>query len=228
MNLYSEYLREIEERKDQGLHPKPIDGGPLLAEITKQIEGSGNEHREDSLRFFIYNTLPGTTAAAGVKAQFLKRIIEGEVVVQEITKAFAFELLSHMKGGPSLEVLLDLALGTDAALAQEAAVVLKTQVFLYDADTNRLKDAYEAGHKIARDILESYARAEFFTTLPDVEEEIEVVTYIAAEGDISTDLLSPGNQAHSRSDRELHGKCLISESAQKEIEGLQANHPGKG
>ncbi len=227
MNLYSEYLREIEERKDQGLHPKPIDDGPLLAEIIAQIEDLGNEHREDSLRFFIYNTLPGTTAAAGVKAQFLKRIIEGEVEVEEITKGFAFELLSHMKGGPSLEVLLDLALGADAVLAKEAAVVLKTQVFLYDADTNRLKDAYEAGHKIARDILESYARAEFFTTLPDVEEEIEVVTYIAAEGDISTDLLSPGNQAHSRSDRELHGKCLISESAQKEIEGLQANHPGK-
>ena len=227
MNLYSEYLREIEERKDQGLHPKPIDDGPLLAEIIGHIEDLGNEHREDSLRFFIYNTLPGTTAAAGVKAQFLKRIIEGEVEVEEITKGFAFELLSHMKGGPSLEVLLDLALGADAVLAQEAAVVLKTQVFLYDADTNRLKDAYEAGHKIARDILESYARAEFFTTLPDVEEEIEVVTYIAAEGDISTDLLSPGNQAHSRSDRELHGKCLISESAQKEIEGLQANHPGK-
>jgi aconitate hydratase 2/2-methylisocitrate dehydratase len=227
MNLYSEYLRDIEERKDQGLHPKPIDGGPLLAEISEQIEDLGNEHREDSLRFFIYNTLPGTTAAAGVKAQFLKRIIEGDLEVQEITKAFAFDLLSHMKGGPSLEVLLDLALGADGVLAQEAAVVLKTQVFLYDADTNRLKDAYEAGHKIARDILESYARAEFFTTLPDVEEEIEVVTYIAAEGDISTDLLSPGNQAHSRSDRELHGKCLISESAQKEIEGLQANHPGK-
>ncbi|HAO95886.1 MAG TPA: bifunctional aconitate hydratase 2/2-methylisocitrate dehydratase [Verrucomicrobiales bacterium] len=227
MNLYSEYLREIEERKDQGLHPKPIDDGPLLAEIIAQIEDLGNEHREDSLRFFIYNTLPGTTAAAGVKAQFLKRIIEGEVEVEEISKGFAFELLSHMKGGPSLEVLLDLALGADAVLAKEAAVVLKTQVFLYDADTNRLKDAYEAGHKIARDILESYARAEFFTTLPDVEEEIEVVTYIAAEGDISTDLLSPGNQAHSRSDRELHGKCLISESAQKEIEGLQANHPGK-
>lgn len=227
MNLYSEYLREIEERKDQGLHPKPIDDGPLLAEIIGHIEDLGNEHREDSLRFFIYNTLPGTTAAAGVKAQFLKRIIEGEVEVQEIAKGFAFELLSHMKGGPSLEVLLDLALGADAVLAKEAAVVLKTQVFLYDADTNRLKDAYEAGHKIARDILESYARAEFFTTLPDVEEEIEVVTYIAAEGDISTDLLSPGNQAHSRSDRELHGKCLISESAQKEIEGLQANHPGK-
>ncbi len=227
MNLYSEYLREIEERKDQGLHPKPIDAGPLLAEIIEQIEDLGNEYREDSLRFLIYNTLPGTTAAAGVKAQFLKRIIEGTTEVHEITRTFAFELLSHMKGGPSLEVLLDLALGKDGVLAQEAAAVLKTQVFLYDADTDRLKGAHEAGHEIAREILASYARAEFFTTLPDVEEKIEVVTYIAAEGDISTDLLSPGNQAHSRSDRELHGKCLISEEAQKEIENLQASHPGK-
>ena len=227
MSLYSAYLREIEERKDQGLHPKPIDAGALLEEIIEQIQDPESEHRDDSLRFFIYNTLPGTTDAAGVKARFLKRIIEGEVVVEEITRTFAFELLSHMKGGPSLEVLLDLALGDDDVLAREAAAVIKTQVFLYDKDTDRLAEAYQAGHEIAQDILESYARAEFFTTLPDVEEEIDVVTYIAAEGDISTDLLSPGNQAHSRSDRELHGKCLISETAQEEIEDLQANHPGK-
>ncbi|MBG70724.1 MAG: bifunctional aconitate hydratase 2/2-methylisocitrate dehydratase [Roseibacillus sp.] len=227
MSLYPAYLREIEERKDQGLHPKPIDDGPLLEEIIEQIQDPGSEHREDSLRFFIYNTLPGTTDAAGVKARFLKRIIEGEVVLEEITKTFAFELLSHMKGGPSLEVLLDLALGDDDVLAREAAAIIKTQVFLYDKDTDRLSEAYQAGHEIARDILKSYARAEFFTALPDVEEEIDVVTYIAAEGDISTDLLSPGNQAHSRSDRELHGKCLISEAAQEEIEDLQANHPGK-
>ncbi|MEM9845506.1 MAG: aconitase family protein, partial [Pseudomonadota bacterium] len=38
---------------------------------------------------------------------------------------------------------------------------------------------------------------------------------------------SPGNQAHSRSDRELHGKCMISEAAQAEIQALQAKHPGK-
>ena len=58
-------------------------------------------------------------------------------------------------------------------------------------------------------------------------EEIKVVTFIAGEGDISTDLLSPGNQAHSRSDRELHGKCLISPEAQAEIEVLKAQHPDK-
>ena len=70
-------------------------------------------------------------------------------------------------------------------------------------------------------------RRNFFTKLPDVDETIDVVTYIAAEGDISTDLLSPGNQAHSRSDRELHGKCLISETAQAEITDLKNQHPDK-
>ena len=227
MDTYIDYLKEIDERKCQGLHPLPIDGEALLAEIIEQIKDSANEHRKDSLNFFIYNTLPGTTSAAGVKAAFLKAIIVGQSVVEEITPTFAFELLSHMKGGPSVEVLLDLALGDDAAIASDAADVLKTQVFLYEADTDRLEAAYQAGDVIAKDILESYAQAEFFTKLPEVVEEIEVVTYIAGEGDISTDLLSPGNQAHSRADRELHGKCMISEAAQAEIQELQKAHPDK-
>ncbi|WP_417687621.1 bifunctional aconitate hydratase 2/2-methylisocitrate dehydratase [Roseibium sp.] len=227
MSLYADYLNEIEKRKTEGLHPKPIDDGALLAEIVEQIKDLSNAHREDSLKYFIYNTLPGTTSAAGVKAKFLKEIILGQETVAEITPAFAFELLSHMKGGPSVEVLLDLALGNDEATAKSAADVLKTQVFLYDADTDRLKEAFKAGNPIAKEILESYAKAEFFTNLPDIDEVVEVVTYIAAEGDISTDLLSPGNQAHSRSDRELHGKCMISEAAQKEIQALKLQHPGK-
>ncbi len=225
MSIYKDYMKEIEERKEQGLHPKPIDGAELLSEIIEQIKDLNNEYRTDSLKFFIYNTLPGTTPAAGVKAKFLKEIILGEAVVNEITPVYAFELLSHMKGGPSIEVLLDLALGSDEAIAKQAAEVLKTQVFLYEADTERLKDAYNAGNAIAKDILESYAKAEFFTKLPEIAEEIKVVTYIAAEGDISTDLLSPGNQAHSRSDRELHGLCMITPEAQQEIRALQAQHP---
>jgi aconitate hydratase 2/2-methylisocitrate dehydratase len=225
MSIYSDYIQEIEERKTQGLNPKPIDSAELTSAIIEQIKDVNNEHRVDSVRHFIYNTLPGTTPAAVVKAQFLKEIILGQAVVNEITPTYAFELLSHMKGGPSIKVLLDLALGTDLAIAKEAAEVLKTQVFLYDADTARLKEAYEKDNFIAKDILESYAKAEFFTKLPEVAEEIKVVTYIAAEGDISTDLLSPGNQAHSRSDRELHGKCMITPEAQAEIQALQTQYP---
>ena len=225
MGLYTEYLNEIETRKNQGLHPKPIEDGALVAEIISQIKDLGNAHRKGSLEFFIYNTLPGTTSAAGEKAQFLKDIILGKAVVEEISPDFAFELLSHMKGGPSIEVLLDLALADDAAIASQAADVLKSQVFLYEADMDRLASAYAAGNVVAKEILESYAKAEFFTKLPAIDEEIKVVTYIAAEGDVSTDLLSPGNQAHSRSDRELHGKCMISEAAQAEIQALQKQHP---
>lgn len=226
MSLYTQYMEEIQTRKTElGLNPKPIDSADLVSELIAQIKDTNNEHRKDSLHFFIFNTLPGTTSAAGVKAQFLKEIILGEETVKEITPDFAFELLSHMKGGPSIEMLLDLAFGDDAKISAQAAEVLKTQVFLYDADMARIKAAYEAGNAIAKELLESFAKAEFFTKLPDIEEKIDIVTYIAGEGDISTDLLSPGNQAHSRADRELHGKCMITPEAQQEIVELQKKHP---
>ena len=229
MNTYNDYLKEIEARKLQGLHPKPIDGAELLSEIIAQIKDENNEHRKDSLNFFIYNVLPGTTSAARVKADFLKEIILGETKVEEITSEFAFEQLSHMKGGPSVEVLLDLALGEDKAIAEAAAKVLKTQVFLYEADTERLEQAMKAGSAIAKEIIESYAQAEFFTKLPEVQEEIQVVTYVAGVGDISTDLLSPGADAHSRSDRELHGQSIFehNKDMQQEVLALKEQHPDK-
>ena len=229
MNTYKDYVKEIEQRKRIGLNPKPIDGAELLSAIIDQIKDVNNEDREDSLHFFIYNVLPGTTSAAKVKAKFLKEIILGESVLKEISPEFALEQLSHMKGGPSITVLLDLALGNDKDIALKAAAVLKTQVFLYDADTNRLEQAHHNGNTIATAIIESYAKAEFFTKLPEIEEEIQVVTYIAGVGDISTDLLSPGGDAHSRSDRELHGQCLFehNKEMQNELIALQEKHPDK-
>jgi len=229
MSIYKNYLEQIEQRKLQGLHPQPIDGSELLSEIILQIKDIDNEHRDDSLQFFIYNVLPGTTSAAVVKAKFLKEIILKESIVKEITTSFAFEQLSHMKGGPSVEVLLDLALGSDISIAKDAAEVLKTQVFLYEADTARLESAFLSGSAIAKDIIESYAKAEFFTKLPEIDEEIKVVTFVAGVGDISTDLLSPGGDAHSRSDRELHGQCLFEHNKEKQNEllALQNEHPDK-
>ncbi|MEM8913890.1 MAG: bifunctional aconitate hydratase 2/2-methylisocitrate dehydratase, partial [Planctomycetota bacterium] len=227
MTNYAAYLDEIDERQKEGLHPKPIDGVELTEEIIAQIKDPESPHRASALQFFIYNTLPGTTSAASVKSQFLKEIVVGDAIVPEISVAFALEQLSHMKGGPSINVLLDLALGDDAAIAKDAARILKTQVFLYEADTQRLEEAFHSGSAIAREIVESYAQAEFFTKLPDVPEQIEVVTYIAGIGDISTDLLSPGSEAHSRSDRELHGKCLIDPETQDRLVEMQEKYPDK-
>src|SRR6478736_3055879 len=110
MHLYQDYLAEIEERKAAGLHPKPIDGAELLAEIIAQIKDPSNEHRKQSLDFLIYNTLPGTTSAAGEKAAFLGKIFLGNSVGEEFPPPFAFELLSPMRGGASTQTLLNPAL----------------------------------------------------------------------------------------------------------------------
>ena len=230
MSQYVDYLKEIDERKIKNLNPKPIDEASLLNEIISTIQDKDHQLRKKSLDFLIYNVLPGTTSAADVKAKFLKEIILGKYEIEEISVDFAFELLSHMKGGTSIEVLLDIALlEVDQSLNKKACDVLKTQVYLYEKDMQRLEKAYKNGNKIAKEILESYAKAEFFTGLPDLPEKIQLVTFIAGVGDISTDLLSPGSDAHSRSDRELHGQSMFehNKEQQKKLLALQNLHPNK-
>ena len=229
MSIYKDYIQEIKERKEHGLHPKPIDDGKLLSVIIEHIKDKDCPERESSLNFFIYNVIPGTTSAALIKAKFLKDIILKKFIIDEISSDFAFELLSHMKGGPSVKVLIDLLLDSNPNNAQSAANILKTQVFLYDADMERLKNAYEDDNSYAKEVLISYSNAEFFTKLPEIEEEIKVVTYVAGIGDISTDFLSPGSDAHSRADRELHGQSMFEHNIDKQNEllALKEKHPDK-
>ena len=229
MSLFKKYLLENKKRKVLDLDPKPIDEKELLDEIIEQIKIINHEHRDISLDFFVYNVLPGTTEAARSKSNFLKEIILSNIKVKEISIDFAFELLSHMKGGPSVEVLLDIALGKKIQIAKKAASVLKKQVFLYEADMLRLEKAFKAKNDIALDILTSYSKAEFYTTLPEVPEEIKLVSFVAGVGDISTDLLSPGSDAHSRSDRQLHGQSMFEHNKQQQnaLIKLQKEHPDK-
>ena len=229
ISLYKEYIQEIKDRKSIGLNPKPIDNGKLLSEIVKKIKDLNHPDRDKCIQYFIYNVTPGTTSAANLKAKFLKEIILNDFSIEEISPSFAFELLSHMKGGASVEVLIDLLLGTDDSISKRAADVLKSQVFLYEADMIRLEKAYQKGNKIAKNILVSYSKAEFFTMLPKIDEEIKIVTYVAGIGDVSTDFLSPGSDAHSRSDRELHGKCIFEHDIdqQNQLIALQSEHPDK-
>ena len=229
MSLFEKYLLENKERKILGLDPKPIDEKDLLDEIIDQIKTINHEHRNISLDFFIYNVLPGTTEAAKSKSNFLKEIILSNVQIKEISIDFAFELLSHMKGGPSVQVLLDIALEEKIQIAKKAASVLKKQVFLYEADMFRLEKALKEKNDIAIDILTSYSKAEFYTSLPEIPEEIKIVTFVAGVGDISTDLLSPGSDAHSRSDRQLHGQCMFEHNKEKQnaLIKLQKEHPDK-
>ena len=84
-----------------------------------------------------------------------------------------------MKGGQSIKVLLDLAFSNNKNIASKAGKVLKTQVFLYESDTKKLRNAFEEGNKIAKEIIESYSKAEFFTKLPEIDEEREHPAFIS-------------------------------------------------
>ena len=179
MKLLKSYLEEIEHRKKLELSPRPIENCELIKELIRQIKDLNGKYRKLSLELLIYNVFPGTTDAAFEKALFLQDIILENCSVKEISIEFAFELLSHMRGGPSINVLLNIALGKEKAIAKQAASVLKSQVFLYDSDISRLELAFSQNNPIAEEILKSYADAEFFTSLPSIEEEIKVVTYLS-------------------------------------------------
>ena len=96
MNLYEEYLTEINSRKEQGLNAKPIDSGDLAREIIAHVKTTASEHHDQCVEFLIFNMLPGTTKAANQKAAFLKQIIDDIYQIDEISIDKAFELLSHM------------------------------------------------------------------------------------------------------------------------------------
>ena len=128
MGIFSKYLDEIIEREKIGLGPKPIDNGELLKKIITNILDNKSKYHSKSLNFFIYNVLPGTTAASNVKSKFLKEIILGIHKIDKISVDFAFELLSHMKGGSSIEVLIDLALDKDSNNANQ---IIRNIINLY-------------------------------------------------------------------------------------------------
>ena len=78
MNLYEKYLNEIETRQKQGLSAKPIDDGDLAAEIIAHVKDVNSKHHNQCVEILIFNMLPGTTKAAGKKAEFLKQVIDGD------------------------------------------------------------------------------------------------------------------------------------------------------
>ena len=86
MKLYEAYLQEIKERVELGLGAKPIDQGNLLEEIIDIILRTKSSARDDAVKHFIYDVLPGTTSAASVKAKFLKRLILKQESVEEINQ----------------------------------------------------------------------------------------------------------------------------------------------
>lgn len=195
--MLGKYKREADLRLQQNLPPQPLTA-EQTKEVTKLLEQNHGES-ELLLDLLTNRVEPGVSKAAKVKSAWLREVAQGSVDVAALPPTLAIELLSQMGGGYNVSVLIELLEVEDRA--PEAAQALKRLIKIYDGFEAVAKLA--STNVLAREVLESWARAEWFSRSKPLPESTEVTLY-KVDGEINTDDLSPGNQAQSRADIPLH------------------------
>ncbi|MGB0224680.1 MAG: bifunctional aconitate hydratase 2/2-methylisocitrate dehydratase [Marinobacterium sp.] len=211
------YRKHVEERAAEGVPPKPLDADQTsaLVELLKNPPAGEEEFLLDLLT----NRVPaGVDQAAYVKAGFLAAIANGEASSPLINKVAAVELLGTMLGGYNIEPMIKSL--DDAELAPAAVKGLSHTLLMFDA-FHDVKEKMDAGNASAKQVMESWANAEWFTSKPEVAEKI-TVTVFKVPGETNTDDLSPAPDAWSRPDIPLHANAML----KMEREGINPEEPG--
>ena len=202
--MLEHYRKHVEERAADGVVPKPLNAEQMaaLVELIKQPPAG----EEELILDLLANRVPaGVDEAAYIKAGFLAAIAKGEVNSPILNAADATELLGTMLGGYNIAPLIDL-LNNDA-LAPIAAKALSDILLVFDA-FHDVQEKAEAGNAFARQVIQSWAAAEWFTSKPQVPEKL-TVTVFKVTGETNTDDLSPAPDAWSRPDIPLHAKAML-------------------
>ncbi|WP_051305528.1 bifunctional aconitate hydratase 2/2-methylisocitrate dehydratase [Desulfogranum mediterraneum] len=195
--MLEQYTVAAEERRTQGLPPLP-----LTAEQVREITALLPAEDQDQARLLELlrdRVEPGVSKAAQVKAAWLEQVALGECRIALLSREAAVELLATMEGGYNVSALIRLLQVEEVAAA--AAEALKGLIKVYDAFQEVVSLGQHNSH--ARGVLESWARAEWFTSRPPLPAELRLRAYLV-RGEINTDDFSPGNQAQSRADIPLH------------------------
>ncbi len=199
--MLDDYAADAEERIKFGLPPLPLSKDQTRR-ATALLE-TGHEHAELLLSLLLNRVEPGVSDAALVKAQWLKKVALGDIVIANFDGHAAISALTSMGGGFNVPELIEFLSNED--LAPMAADGLKQLIKVYGGINDIAKLAAKNTH--AENVLESWAEGEWFRRLPEVPECLEFALY-KVEGEINTDDFSPGNQAQSRPDIPLHATFL--------------------
>jgi len=196
------YLRHEEERNAQGIPALPLN--PEQTTQLCDLLQSPPAGKEDFLmNLFTERVSPGVDPAAEVKAAFLAAILKGTKSSPLIDKKKAVQILGTMIGGYNVQPLIETL--SDASLADEAATALSGLTYVYDAADQVI--ALAKSNAAAKKVVESWAKAEWFTGKPGVPEIITVKVF-KVEGEINTDDFSPAGDAWSRPDIPLHALAM--------------------
>lgn len=196
------YRKHVEERAAEGVPAKPLQPEQVagLIELLKNPPAG----EEEILLDLITNRVPpGVDEAAYVKAGFLSAVAKSEVSSPLINSSKAVELLGMMLGGYNISTLVDLL--DDAELAELAGEQLKDTLLMFDA-FHDVEDKAKDGNAIAKNVMQSWADAEWFTKRDAVAESIKM-TVFKVTGETNTDDLSPAPDAWSRPDIPLHARA---------------------
>ncbi len=206
MGFMADYEKHVKEREALGVPPLP-----LTAEQTAQVIELLKEIpivEEEKLLDLLENRVPpGVDDAAYVKAAFLNDIVQGNAKSAAISPLHAVKMLGKMLGGFNVKPLIDALEHKDEQIAKEAAEQLKHTLLVYDS-FNDVKELADKGNSFAKEVLQSWADAEWFTSRPELPEEI-TVTVFKVPGETNTDDLSPASEAFTRSDIPLHANSML-------------------
>lgn len=202
--MLNDYQTHAAERAALGIPPLALDAKQVagLIELIKNPPAGEEALLMDLLT---HRVPPGVDDAAKVKASFLAAVAHGDVKVGLISKAKATELLGTMVGGYNVHPLIELL--DDAEVAGVAAEGLKKTLLMFDY-FNDVATKAKAGNAKAKEVMQSWADAEWFTRRPEVEKKI-TVTVFKVPGETNTDDLSPAPDAWSRPDIPLHYLAML-------------------
>lgn len=216
MSLLENYKAHSKERLNEGGLPAL----PLTAEQTAQLvellKANPVKEADYVLDLFKNKINPGVDDAAYVKAAFLNDIVQGKVSCTIISKEQAIEILGTMMGGYNVNPLVE-ALKIPE-VADDAAKQLKNTILVYNS-FNDVKALMNSGNSKAKEVIESWANAEWFTNKPALEEEITLTVY-KIPGETNTDDLSPATVAFTRSDIPLHATAMLQSRMEKPLETM--------
>ncbi len=216
--MLEEYRKHEAERAEQGIPAEPLSAEQTagLIELLKSPPAG----EEDFLMNLLENRIPaGVDEAAYVKAGFLAAVSKGETECSLISPVKAIEILGTMLGGYNIAPMID-ALDIEE-LAPAAAKGLSHTLLMFDAFYD-VKDKMDAGNAHAKQIMESWAEAEWFTAKPKLAEAI-TLTVFKVPGETNTDDLSPAPDAWSRPDIPLHANAMLKMAR----EGIEPDVPGE-
>lgn len=200
--IMDNYLKHEEIRKAMDIPPLPLN--PEQTETVSHLLQFPPSGQENFLLDLFKNRIPpGVDDAAKVKADFLGEILKGEVESPLVSKKIAIETLGTMLGGYNVKYLIDAL--DDSDLSRLAVAALSKIILIYDAFANI--QSLSKTNRYAGEVIESWAKAEWFTNKPKIEEEIKVRIY-KVDGEINTDDLSPAGDAPTRPDIPLHALSM--------------------